>query len=260
MPKVKYKDAQVNYKVQGEGRLNIVLLHGFLESLEIWKEYALNLSKSYKVVSIDLLGHGKSECTSYLHSMEDMAEAVNVVLKEVGIRKAVFVGHSLGGYVTLAFAEKYPSKLKGLCMFNSTAAPDSEQKKEDRLRAAEVIKYNHEIFVKASIPNLYVDHDKHADFIEKSYDIAIQTSKQGILSATLGMRERVGREKVLQSLNCKTFYVIGKRDTVVPYKVAIAQASLNKQGEYYLSEEGGHMCFFEDPYAIEALKGFLASL
>jgi len=255
-----FKNISINYKVQGKGKTNVVLLHGFLESLEIWKEYSTELAKTFKVISIDLLGHGKSQCIGYMHTMEDMAEAVNAVLKEVGVRKAAFVGHSLGGYVTLAFAEKYPSKLKGLCMFNSTAASDSEQKKEDRLRAVEVVKYNHEIFVKASIPNLYVDHDKHADFIERSFEIAIATPKQGIIAATMGMRERPSREKVLKNIACKTFYVIGKRDTVVPYETAIKQAKLNSRGDYYLSEEGGHMCFFEDVHAFEALKNFLMNL
>jgi pimeloyl-ACP methyl ester carboxylesterase len=259
MPTATFKNININYKVQGKGKINVVLLHGFLESLEIWKEYSAALAKSFTVISIDLLGHGKSECIGYAHSMEEMAEAVNAVLKELDVRKAVFVGHSLGGYVTLAFAEKYPDKMKGLCMFNSTAAADSEQKKEDRLKAIDVVKYNPEIFVKVSIPNLYVDPEQHEVYIDRSYNIAMKTPKQGIIAAITGMRNRLSREIILKFVPCKTFYVIGKRDTVIPYEVAIEQAKLNSEGEYYLSEEGGHMCFFEDPKAYAHLNRFVSS-
>jgi pimeloyl-ACP methyl ester carboxylesterase len=254
-----FKNININYKVQGKGKTNVVLLHGFLESLEIWKEYSAALAKSFTVISIDLLGHGKSECIGYAHSMEEMAEAVNAVLKDLDVRKAVFVGHSLGGYVTLAFAEKYPDKMKGLCMFNSTAAPDSEQKKEDRLRALEVVKYNHEIFIKMSIPNLFADQERYVKQIEKTLKIAIKTPKQGIMAAISGMRERKNREIILKFVPCKTYYIIGKHDTVVPYEVAIEQAKLNDEGDYYLSEEGSHMCFFEDAQAYVHLKKFIAS-
>ena len=254
-----FKNININYKVQGTGKTNVVLLHGFLESLEIWKEYSAALAKSFTVISIDLVGHGKSECVSYMHTMEEMAEAVDAVLKAEGIRKAVFVGHSLGGYVTLAFADKYPDKMKGLCMFNSTAAPDSEARKEDRLRAIDVVKYNHEIFVNMSIPNLFADQEKYMKQIEKVLKIAIKTPKQGIIAAISGMRERKNREIILKFVPCKTYYIIGKHDTVVPYEVAIEQALLNDEGAYYLSEEGSHMCFYEDAQAFVHLKKFIAS-
>ncbi len=259
MPFVSFKNTNTFYKVQGKGKTNVVLLHGFLESSEIWKEYSKALSKHFTVISIDLLGHGNSQSVGYVHTMDEMAEAVNTVLKELDVRKVVLVGHSLGGYVSLAFAENYPDKMKGLCMFNSTALSDSEQKKEDRKRAVEVVKQNHELFIKVAIPNLFADQERHAKEIKRILKFALKTSKQGVIAAISGMMQRPNREIILKFVPCSTFYVIGKRDMVVPYEVAIEQSQLNENGSYYLSEEGSHMCFFEDPQAYSHLKKFIAS-
>jgi pimeloyl-ACP methyl ester carboxylesterase len=254
-----FKNININYKKQGKGKTNVVLLHGFLEGLDIWKDYSKELAKTYTVISIDLLGHGKSQCLAYVHTMEEMAEAVDAVLKELDIRKAVFVGHSLGGYVSLAFAELYIHKVKGLCMFNSTAAADAEQKKADRLRSIEIVKSNHELFIKMSVPNLFFNQKKYIKEIEKTLKIAIKTPKQGIIAAINGMMQRPSREIILKFSQFPVFYVIGKNDNVVHYEVAIKQCELAKEHSYYLSEKGSHMCFFEDEEALEQLKKFIAT-
>lgn len=252
-----FKGIKIQYKKEGSGKKTVVLLHGFLEALDIWKAYSKELSKTHTVISIDLLGHGKSQCLAYVHTMEEMAEAVNAVLKELDIRKAIFVGHSLGGYVSLAFAELYIHKVKGLCLFNSTAVADNDQKKQDRLRAIEVVKSNHELFVKMSIPNLFHEQDKYIKAIEKTLKIAIKTPKQGIIAALNGMMQRPNREIILKFSQYPVFFVIGKNDGVVPYEVALKQCKLAKEHSWYLSEEGSHMCFFEDANAIEELKKFI---
>ncbi len=257
MSSILFKNIIVHYKTEGKGKTKIVLLHGFMESLEIWKDYSKELSKSHTVISIDLLGHGKSQCLAYVHSMEEMAEAVNAVLKELDVRKVVFVGHSLGGYVALAFAELYIHKMKGLCLFNSSAAADSPQKKQDRLRAIEVVKKNHELFIKMAIPNLFYDQENYSKAIRQTLKIAIKTTKQGIVAALNGMMQRPNREIIIKFSQYPVFFVIGKNDTVVSYQQAIDQCQLAKQHSYYLSENGGHMCFMEDTQSIEHLKTFV---
>jgi pimeloyl-ACP methyl ester carboxylesterase len=98
----------------------------------------LQFCKENRVITIDLLGHGETECLGYVHTMEDNADAVHSVLLELGIRKSILVGHSMGGYVALAFAELYPEYVKGLALLNSTASADSEERKLNRDRAIRV--------------------------------------------------------------------------------------------------------------------------
>ena len=126
---IQFKGAKIHFTDTRKGRC-IVLLHGFLESMEIWNEYVKLLSKRYRVICIDLPGHGKSENIGYVHTMELMADCVKEVLYSLQITKCVMIGHSMGGYVTLAFAEKHERNLRGFALFHSHAAPDSEEKKK----------------------------------------------------------------------------------------------------------------------------------
>jgi pimeloyl-ACP methyl ester carboxylesterase len=102
-----FKNTKISYTDQGKGNA-VVLLHGFLENCTMWNYLAPVLAKKNRVICIDLLGHGQTDCLGYIHSMEDMADAIHQVITELKIRKAVFVGHSMGGYVALAVAELYP--------------------------------------------------------------------------------------------------------------------------------------------------------
>src|ERR1044071_7202110 len=111
--------AKVRYADTGKGRV-VVLLHGFLESLEVWfgNGFAQELAQHFRVIAIDLPGHGKSDCVGYVHRMERMADVVKGVMDELGLRRYAMVGHSMGGYVALAFAERYKENLCGLCLFH----------------------------------------------------------------------------------------------------------------------------------------------
>ena len=139
MKQTQFKNTQISYSDTGKGNA-IVLLHGFLENKEMWDFYIPEFAKRNRVIAIDLLGHGKSECLGYVHTMEDHADAVHAVLSELRIRKAIFVGHSMGGYVSLAFAELYPENIKGLVLLNSTARADNEERKINRDRAVKAVK------------------------------------------------------------------------------------------------------------------------
>ena len=101
---IKYKNISIRFREEGEGE-PIILLHGYLESLNIWDEFLEELSKRFRVVSIDLLGHGKTGNIGQIHTMDMMADAVNFVLVHLDISKCTMIGHSMGGYVTLAFLQ-----------------------------------------------------------------------------------------------------------------------------------------------------------
>lgn len=197
----KFKETTVFYTDKGKGNC-VVLLHGFLENITMWNDVVVEVSKRNRVVCIDLLGHGKTGCVGYIHSMEEMADAVKAVLKELRIRKAIFIGHSMGGYVSLAFAEKYPENVKALCLLNSTTQEDSEERKELRLRASKMAQTNYDALVKMSITNLFAEasREQFSEEIETIKTEALKTPVQGYIAATKGMRLRENKEEVFQTI------------------------------------------------------------
>jgi len=242
---IRFKNIEVSFTDQGKGKA-VILLHGFLGAQIIWKPFVDKLSKTNRVVTVDLLGHGNTSCLSYLHSMEEMAEAVQFVLSHLKLRKYFLVGHSLGGYVSLALAENNPDNIKGLVLFHSTAKADTEKKKLDRVRTENVIKRNATIFVEESIPNLfYTVKKQHKRVIEKAKKIALSTSKQGMIAALEGMRVRLDREIVLKFAPYPILFIIGKEDNVLPYKELEMQAALSEKAKFITLEEVGHMGLLE---------------
>lgn len=196
------------------------MLHGFLENQTMWNYYIAEFSKKYRIITIDLLGHGETECMGYIHSMEDNADAVHAVLSELRIRKAIFVGHSMGGYVSLAFAELYPETVKGLVLLNSTARADSEERKINRDRAIVAVKQNYGNFIRMSIGNLFSEDNRErlVDEIEKVKIEALKTPLQGIVASLEGMKIRKDREVLLHFSQYPIVLVLGKKDPVLNYE------------------------------------------
>ena len=150
-----YKNIPIYYKTFGKGPV-IVLLHGFLESSTMWKKLIPEFSKNNFLVTIDFPGHGKSGVISETHSMELMAEVVHELLKELNIASATFIGHSMGGYVALAYAELYEKEAEKLILLNSTPQADSEERKENRDRSIEIVGKVPEAYISMAIGNLFV--------------------------------------------------------------------------------------------------------
>jgi pimeloyl-ACP methyl ester carboxylesterase len=190
-----FKKARIRYSDQGKGRA-IVLLHGFPENLQIWEEFSAALSKSFRVIAIDLPGLGESENIGYVHTMELMAQCVHAVMQHLKLRRYVIVGHSMGGYVGLAFAELFSENLKGLCLFHSSAFADSDEKKLDRDRASETAKKHTAQFLKAFAANLFADPEDPN--IKKLQQITAGTSARGIVASLQGMKMRQSREVILK--------------------------------------------------------------
>jgi pimeloyl-ACP methyl ester carboxylesterase len=214
-----FKNTSIAYSDTGKGTA-VVLLHGFLENQKMWEQYIAPFSKKNRVITIDLLGHGESECLGYVHSMEDNADAVHAVLVELRIRKAVLVGHSMGGYVALAFAELYPDFVKGLVLLNSTANADSDERKNNRDRAIKAVKQSYIGFVSLAIANLFSDNnrDRLRSEIENVKAEALKTPLQAIVASLEGMKIRLDREVLLHLTPYPKLLVLGQKDPVLEYK------------------------------------------
>ncbi|MBA6156840.1 alpha/beta hydrolase [Tenacibaculum sp. S7007] len=253
---INYKNSKIAYSDVGKGSA-IVLLHGFLENSTMWKDIVFELSKRNRVICIDLLGHGNTECIGYVHSMDDMAEAVKEVLNSLRIRRSIFIGHSMGGYVALAFAEKYLKNVKGLCLLNSTAQADNEERKELRKRACDMAQKNHEPLIKMSITNLFSEN-KRLELIEEIEQVkneALKVSVRGYIAANEGMRLRGNKEVVLKSIE-KRLIVLGKKDPVLNYESIIDEAK--RTNTPLVELPNGHMSYLEDKdETIKILRAFV---
>lgn len=245
MPIINYKNIHVNYLSTGKGSA-IVLLHGFLENNSMWNNVIPVLSKKNKIITVDLFGHGKTENLGYIHTMEEQATMVRFVLKSLNIRKATLIGHSMGGYVALAFTELFPKNTKGICLMNSTAYPDTSEKKINRDRAIEVVKQNHQTFVKLSIPLLFSEENQTTlkEEVELVTSEALKISKQGIIASLEGMKIRKDRTAVLKNNTFKKLLILGKKDAVLNFKEHQEQIKNTDTEIKTLSQ--GHMSHIEN--------------
>jgi pimeloyl-ACP methyl ester carboxylesterase len=243
---ITYKKKKVYYKVRGDGKC-IVLLHGFLENMGMWNYFAKKLASHYQVVTIDLPGFGKSECFAQVHLMEQMAAAVNKVLKNLDISKCMMVGHSMGGYIGLAYAKKYPGKLKGLCLFHSHALEDTPEAKVNRNRAIDVVRSDRGTFIYNFFPDLFAPEnvEKYEREIKKMHADAMETSPKAIIAALEGMKYRTSKLDVLTNARFPILFILGKKDSRIPFEKTLAQAALPKNGEILVLDNVGHMGFLE---------------
>lgn len=242
---IQFKNTSISFTDQGKGTA-IVLLHGFLENQKMWDAFVPEFSKKYRIITIDLLGHGNSEPLGYVHSMEDNADVVHAVLSELRIRKAVFVGHSMGGYVALAFAELYPEAVKGLVLLNSTSRADSDERKSNRDRAIKAVKQHYTNFVRLSIANLFSENNRErlGEEIEQVKNDAVKTPLQGIVASLEGMKIRKDREVLLHFSPYPVLLILGEKDPVLNYEETVEQIEGTKV--QLVSFPDGHMSHIEN--------------
>ncbi|VXB39539.1 Alpha/beta hydrolase [Flavobacterium sp. 9AF] len=245
-----YKNSKLSYSDQGEGP-TVVLLHGFLENSKMWHNLVPVLLSKYRVVCIDLLGHGKTECIGYIHTMEDMADAVYHILHFLNLEKVVLIGHSMGGYVALAFAELYPEMMAGLVLMNSTAKEDSVERKANRDRAILAVKQNYKNAISMSIANLFSEENrtKLKKEIDWAKNEALQTPLQGIIAAQEGMKARKDREVLWHTSLFPKMLLLGKKDPVLNYD----ENKLQVEGTnvQLVTFNDGHMSHFENKIDLE---------
>jgi len=242
---IKFKGSTFFYTCQGNGKA-IVLLHGFLENQTMWEPFVFVLSKNHTVITIDLPGHGKSDCKGYVHSMELMAEVVEAVLTQEKIEKATFIGHSMGGYVALAFAERHPVMCSEIVLLNSTPKADSAERKDNRDRAIALVKKHKDAFLSMAISNLFAEtnKEKFAAEIESLKQDALKMKTQGIIAALEGMKIRKDRTRLLKKLPIPKTIITGTLDPIMPMdnleKIATSCDCR------FITWNGGHMSAIEN--------------
>jgi pimeloyl-ACP methyl ester carboxylesterase len=243
------------YYKSGKGKA-LILLHGFAEDHRIWKNQIAFLQHQFLVIAPDLPGSGSSSLPSEKMSMELLAEFVLEIIEQEKLQEIILIGHSMGGYTALAFAERFESKINGLSLIHSTAYEDDETKKENRRKSIKLIHNNgKEIFLKTMIPNLYSSVSQKNCSAEMAFHLkmAMQFSNASLESYYQAMIDRPSRVKVLKHAHIPFQFVIGTEDNAVPLQQSLSQCFLPEISKTDLLTDIGHTSMMECPDKLNAM-------
>jgi pimeloyl-ACP methyl ester carboxylesterase len=241
---------KVSFQYEGvvQGLPPLVLLHGFCEDMTMWEGWLQGV-KGIGCIWVDLPGFGQSDL-AVENSLTAFAEAVKAVLDQLAVQQCVLVGHSMGGYTALAFAEQWPDRVAGLCLFHSHPFADTEVQQQNRDRGIELLALGRkDLYVGQLFPNLFsmAFKEQHADVVERRILNGQTQSAEGITAALKSMRNRPDRSTVLRQLRCPVLFLIGKQDALIPYDRALGTTLLPKWAVVHLLDHVAHMGMFEDP-------------
>ena len=245
---IQFENIYIHYKDCGKG-IPVVLLHGYLESGEIWNTFTNELKKFFRVICIDIPGHGKSGVMGEIHTMEKMAEAVKQVLDNLKIKECILIGHSMGGYITLAFLELFPQYLKAFSLFHSSPFADNDEKKQNRDREIDLIKKGKkEVVYTVNIPRMFADDNifRYEKEIKEALKIAKNIPDDGIVALLNGMKERKDRLQLIQDTKIPFLLVLGKKDNYISYDLISEKLGIPRCVTKLVLENSGHIGFIEE--------------
>ncbi|GLB59887.1 alpha/beta hydrolase [Cytobacillus sp. NCCP-133] len=241
----------ISFYEEGQGD-PVVLIHGFCGSKDYWQKVIRPLAEDYRIIAIDLPGHGDSEMPSGDSSIEKMAELIQGTIQELGVEKASLFGHSLGGYVTLAFAEAHEDKIRKFALIHSTANPDSEEGKKGRdVAAGKIGAEGIRSFVDGLVPNLFAPGEEHKQELQTAKEIGYSTSSEGAKAALKAMKQRPDRNMILKKTELPVLILAGGKDQIIPPEKAFTVERPNIHQETI--EEAGHMSMYETPVELVAV-------
>lgn len=234
------------------GEKCVVLLHGYLESMLVWDDFVPLLYRNVRVITLDLPGHGISEVKGEVHTMDYLARVVRDALRSLGVTRCTLVGHSMGGYVALAFCAHYPEMLDGLVLLHSTPDADTEQKRANRLRELALVKAGKKEALARVAPEAgfaVENRSRMKDCIEDLREQVLVTEDAGIEALLRGMAAREDQHEMLRSTSVPVLWILGCRDEYIPRPVAEQLVAAHPQAQVVWLEHAGHMGFLEEPQA-----------
>jgi pimeloyl-ACP methyl ester carboxylesterase len=255
------------YREEGSG-LPVVLLHGFAEDGAIWDNQVDYLRAHCRVITPDLPGSGRSPALASVEgvegvegsgpasteapvtSIEELAGSIAILLDQLAIRQCILIGHSMGGYIALAFAERYPDRLTALGLFHSTAYADNEEKKTGRRKSIEFIRNNGSAaFIRQSIPNLFSGYTQEhkPDLIDGVISMYSGFSPDSLIAYYEAMIARPDRTAVLRQFAGPVLFIIGQADAVIPMEQTLQQCYLPAVSHIHIIENAGHQGMLEAP-------------
>ena len=240
---------------------NLILLHGFCETKEMWTDFEKELSKTFNVYCLDLPGFGDFHYDVSGLEIKEIAAIVNNEISKIQLDEYVLIGHSLGGYIALEIAKQFPQKIKGLGLFHSTVFSDSEErilKRNDVIKFIE--KHGSAKFVKSFIPQLFISNKRKEcvrdikNLIEKGAKI----SSEILVEYTRAMQRRSDSSEFIKKTGIPILFIVGKEDQTVTLEDSLKQIYLPENSTVHLFADCGHMGMYEQNVTtLKAVKGFL---
>lgn len=261
--KIIFKGADLCYSDHGEGRC-IVLLHGYLENGRVWDSFTGQFPGGFRFLVPDLPGHGLSGSWGKIHTMNELAASVKAILDVEGISKTFLAGHSMGGYVTMAFADLFPDYLSAYALVHSTPFADTEEKRENRDREISLVLCGKKRqIVMVNIPKAFATEnlDNMSNQVELLKHMAMKSTDQGTVALLNGMKERPDRSAVLQDPKLPLLLIGGMKDNYIPIEVFEKLVAMAPHARVLRLENSGHQGFMEESgNVIQAFTEFLESV
>ena len=251
-------DSHVSYTVYGSGQ-PLVLVHGFGEDSSVWEHQISALSGLARLIVPELPGTGQSSLLKGENiSMDDYADSIHAVLEEEKVTECIMIGHSMGGYITLAFAEKYPGMLKSFGLFHSSALADDEEKKKTRKKGIDFIKtHGTRAFLETSTPTLFHDPETSKYQIATILDRSNNLPPETLVQYYEAMMRRPDRTSILEHARVPVLFILGEHDKAVPFDSGMKQVSLPPVSRLHILRDSGHMGMLEET---EKVNSILADL
>ncbi len=254
-------DTALHVADSGRGERCVVLVHGYLESMYVWDDFVPLLTPHVRVVTVDVPGHGVSQVLGEVHTMEMMADVLHGMLDALGIGRATFVGHSMGGYISLAFCAKYPERMDGLVLLSSSPCPDDETKRENRRREIALVRAGKKDVLAHVAPETgfaVQNRERLKDYIDDLVEQVHVTEDEGIVALLGGMIARVDQNAMLRASRVPQLFILGRHDNYIPVEAAERFVADNPQAQVVWLEASGHMGFIEEPErCAAAILGFV---
>ena len=228
----------------------VVFLHGFCETHKLWNNFVPKLNHSFRVITPDLPGFGKSPLPDAPFSLTDIADQLHDMLESIGVEHPVLIGHSLGGYTTLAYAKKYAAELKGFGLFHSSAYADMPEKKENRTKLIDFIEHNGVVpFLGTFFPSLFYENKRqvYEPVIKQLIAEAQSIAPESVQEYARAMRDREENIELLKTFSRPIMMIIGENDQSVPLEKSLEQSKLIQRPYILRLKETAHMGMFEKP-------------
>ena len=254
------------YRVEGAG-IPVMLIHGFAEDGGIWKSQVDHLKKDFLLIIPDLAGSGHSAVQDPRQlpaTIDDHAGLLKAILQTEGITRCVVIGHSMGGYVALALAEKYPDFVAAIGLFHSTAYADSEDKKAARAKGISFIrKHGAPVFIRQTAPDLFSEttQNQKPEIISGLIDKYDNFNANSLVSYYEAMIGRPDRTAVLRHFPGPVLFICGENDRAVPLEHSLQQSYIPDLSYIHILDQVGHMGMLEAPFQVnDLLSAFIKNV
>jgi len=258
-----FNGGRIHYSDSGEGT-PVVLLHGYLESSEVWNGFAEKMLERFRIISVDLPGHGLSDSYGATHTMEFMATVVKELTDSLNLRKVFLTGHSLGGYVTLAFLDFFPDSLSGYCLFHSHPFPDNPETIGKRMREIVMVQEGKkEMMYPENIIGMFArsNLELFSDTVQRSKEIASGINGKGIIAILNGMMARPSRLSLMEEGRVPCLWILGAMDNYIACETVQTRVKLPSNARVMVLEKSGHMGFVEEEeLSVKVVSDFVSSL